>query len=64
MAFQIRNKSCFHVGITQMNKKTLKYDNVHAWNLNVGIIERPEIDLAVQFNTEGSNAVSKCSSVK
>ena len=42
-----------------MNKKTLKYDNVHAWNLNVGISERPEIDLAIQFDTESSNAVSK-----
>ena len=59
MAFQIRNKSCFHVGITQMKKNTLKYDNVHAWTLNVGFIERPEIHLAVKFDTEGSNAVSK-----
>ena len=59
MAFKIRNKNRFPVGIKQMNKKTLKYDNVHAWNLNVGIIERPEIDLAVQFDTESSNAVSK-----
>ena len=59
MAFQIRNKNRFPVTITALKKNTLKYDIVHAWTLNVGNMERPEIDLAVKFDTAGSDAVSK-----